>query len=233
MMTDPGMRRAHVAAYGLIWSLLLVAATLGGLWAGPSAPARQRAAQPASPPAQPTSPPAQPTPAPEQPTPPPSQPAPPPQTPPTQPQPGPTLTPPSPFVPQPGVPPQTLPPQKVAEVVIRGNERIPSEQVLAVVSTKVADPLNEEKLRNDVQAILNLGVFADAVVRIEPVPEGVRVVFVVVENPSIQKIEVKGNSVISTADILKALGVQVGAVLNTVTMRAGVRAVEKLYQDQG
>jgi outer membrane protein insertion porin family len=126
-----------------------------------------------------------------------------------------------------------LPPQKVAEVVIRGNERIPSEQVLAVVSTKVADPLNEEKLRNDVQAILNLGVFADAVVRIEPVPEGVRVVFVVVENPVIQKIEVKGNSVISTADILKALGVQVGAVLNTVTMRAGVRAVEKLYQDQG
>ncbi|TMI78786.1 MAG: hypothetical protein E6H04_11800 [Bacillati bacterium ANGP1] len=141
--------------------------------------------------------------------------------------------PPSPFVPQPGVPPQTLPPQKVAEIVVRGNERIPTEQVLRVVSTKVADPLNEEKLRNDVQAILNLGVFADAVVRIEPLPEGVRVVFVVAENPLVQTIEVKGNTAVGTADILKALGVRAGGVLNTVTMRAGVRAVEKLYQDQG
>ncbi|TMJ10717.1 MAG: hypothetical protein E6H02_07735, partial [Bacillati bacterium ANGP1] len=158
-----------MAACGLAWSLLLVAATVAGLWAGPSPPARPQAAQPAPPLAQPTPPPAQPTPPPAPPTPPPAPP--------------PTLVPPSPFVPPPGVPPQTLPPQKVAEVVVRGNEKIPTEQILRVVSTKVADPLNEEKLRNDVQAILNLGVFADAVVRIEPLPEGVRVVFVVAENP--------------------------------------------------
>src|SRR5437870_1122163 len=190
-MTGPWARRVCVAACGLAWSLLLVAATLGGLWAEPSAPAGPKAAQP--PPAQPTPPPAQPTPPPAQPGPPPA-----------QPQPSPTLVPPSPFVPQPGVPPQTLPPQKVAEIVVRGNERIPTEQVLRVVSTKVADPLNEEKLRNDVQAILNLGVFTDAVVRIEPVPDGVRVVFVVAENPLVQKIEVMGNTVVGTADILKA-----------------------------
>src|SRR5229473_568075 len=54
MMTDPWSRRAHVAAYGLIWSLLLVAATLGGLWAGPSAPApSQPAPPPQTPPTQP------------------------------------------------------------------------------------------------------------------------------------------------------------------------------------
>src|SRR5262249_10978649 len=124
-------------------------------------------------------------------------------------------------------------PQKVAEVVVRGNDKIPSDKILEVVSTKVNDPLNEDKLRSDVQAILNLGVFQDAVVRLEPVPEGVRVVFVVVENPVIDKIDVKGNTVISTEDVLKALAVPTGVVLNTVTMRAGVRAVEKVYQDKG
>ncbi len=195
-MTDPRTRTVGVAAYGLAWSLLLVAATLGGLWAQPAAPARQRAAQPPS-------------------------------------QPAPTLTPPSPFVPPPGVPPQVLPPQKVAEIVVRGNDKVPTEQILGAISTKVTDPLSEEKLRNDVQAILNLGVFADAVVRFEAVSDGVRVVFLVVENPVVQQIEVKGNTVVSTPDVLKALGVQTGAVLNTVTMRTGVRAVERLYQDQG
>ncbi len=138
-----------------------------------------------------------------------------------------------PFVPPPGAPPQTLPPQKVVAVVVRGNEHIPTDRILAVVSTKVNDPLNEEKLRSDVQAILGLGWFADAVVRLEPVEGGVRVVFIVVENPVVTRVDVRGNTVIPTPDILKALGVPEGQVLNTVTMRQGARAVEKLYQDRG
>ncbi|HYM91755.1 MAG TPA: hypothetical protein VEW91_08995 [bacterium] len=71
-MTDPRTRTVGVAAYGLAWSLLLVAATLGGLWAEPAAPGRQRAAQP---PSQPAPPPAQPAPPPSQPAPPPPPPA--------------------------------------------------------------------------------------------------------------------------------------------------------------
>ena len=102
-----------------------------------------------------------------------------------------------------------------------------------MVSTKQNDPLNEEKIRNDVQAILATGLFADAVVRLEPVPEGVRVVYVVVENPVVTSIVVKGNTVESTAAILKVLGAQTGQVLNTVAIREGARAVEKLYQDAG
>jgi outer membrane protein insertion porin family len=251
VIIDPWMRTGRVAAYSVAWMCLLVTATLGGLPPQPPAPHRPAALQPpgsqpqppAQTPSQPTVPPQSPsTPAPTPPAQTPSQPpaqpapgAPPAQAPiqpPSPPQP-PTLTPPSPFVPQPGTPPPGLPPQKVAEVVVRGNEKIPTDQILAVISTKVPDPLNEEKLRNDVQAILNLGVFQDAVVRLEPVPDGVRVVFVVVENPVIEKIEVKGNTVIPTDDVLKALGVQTGVTLNTGTMRAGVRAVEKLFQDKG
>ncbi len=138
-----------------------------------------------------------------------------------------------PFVPQPGAPQQTLPQQKVVEVVVRGNDHIPSDQVLAVVSTKPNDPLNEDKLRNDVQSILGLGYFADAVVRIEPLPEGVRVVFVVVENPVITRVDINGNTVMPAADIVKALNVPTGQVLSTVAMRNGARAVEKVYQDRG
>jgi len=240
-MIDPWTRTWRAAAYGVAWVLLLVCATLSGLWAQPSPPPSQPAPQaqqqpPSTPPAQPSIPPSAP---PAEPT-PPAQQQQPPSTPPAQPSiqppaplPTPSIAPPSPFVPQPGTPPQTLPPQKVAEVVVRGNDKVPTDQILGVLSTQVSDPLNEEKLRNDVQAILNLGVFQDAVVRLETVPDGVRVVFVVVENPVVDKIEFKGNTVIPTDDLLKALAVQTGVVLNTVTMRNGVRAVEKLYQDKG
>jgi outer membrane protein insertion porin family len=140
---------------------------------------------------------------------------------------------PSPFVPQPGTPAQTVPPQRVIAVEVQGNTHVPTSQVLAVVSTKPNDPLNEEKLRNDVQAILATGLFADAVLRLEPVPEGVNVIFVVVENPVVTSIAVKGNTVEPTAAIVKALDVQTGQVLNTVSVRDGARAVEKIYQDAG
>jgi outer membrane protein insertion porin family len=156
-----------------------------------------------------------------------------PATPPAQPAPASPVPGSQPFVPQPGTPPQTLPQQKVAEIVVRGNTHIPTDQILAVVSTKVNDPLNEDRLRNDVQAILALGEFADAVVRIEPLPEGIRVVFVVVENPVITAVDITGNTVVPTADILRVLGVSTGQVLNTVAMRNGARAIEKLYGDRG
>lgn len=242
------MRTGRVLTYSVAWMCLLVTATIGGSRAqlvpphGIVAPPPPPSSQPSPPLTPAPSPPPVQTPPPS--TPPaqaPSQPAPPapgappaqaPVQPPAAPS-QPTLTPPGPFVPQPGTPPPSLPPQKVAEVVVRGNDKVPTDQILAVVTTKAPDPLNEERLRNDVQAILNLGIFQDALVRLEQVPDGVRVVFVVVENPVIEKIDVKGNTVIPTEDIFTALAVPSGQVLNTVTMRTGVRAVEKLYQDKG
>ena len=245
-MTNPWIRTARRAACGVAWAILVVTAASASLWAQPSSPpsspSTQQPAQPQppvppqpaqpQPPGQPQQPPSQPPPPAAPGTAPPSQPSAPPAQPPAPP-PAPSLAPPSPFVPQPGVPPQALPPQKVVEVVVRGNETVPVDEILAVVSTKVNDPLNEEKLRNDVQAILNLGEFADAVVRIEPVPDGVRVAFVVVENPIVKAIDVKGNTIFPTPEIIKTLGVATGKVLNTVTMRNGIRATEKLYQDKG
>ena len=252
-MTAPNEHRKQGRVRALAAAVCAVAIAgpvLGGFWIGSALagfsapPALLRAQTPTAPPPQPAQPaPAQPvTPTtPVQPVTPtaPAQPV-TPTTPvqpvtPTAPPSAPVLPPaaPSPFVPQPGVPPQNVPPQRVVEVVVQGNVHVPTDQVLGVVSTKANDPLNEDKLRNDVQAILGTGLFADAVVRVEPLPEGVRVVFVVVENPVVSSIVINGNTVVATPDITKALGVQTGQVLNTVSVREGARAVEKLYQDRG
>jgi len=206
----------------MTWALLVAWPGSGWLAAQPSAPLT---AQQNPTPIPPATQPGQPQPAqPPQPTPPPTQPA----------QPGQQVPPaPSPFQPIPGAPPQTLPPQKVLDVVVRGNDHVPTEKVLSVVSTQPGDPLNEDRLRSDVQAILGLGLFADAVLRLEPAPNGVTVVFIVAENPVVTDVRIMGNSVISTDDILKALAVPTGQVLNTVAMRQGAQEVERLYQGKG
>lgn len=123
---------------------------------------------------------------------------------------------------------------RVREIEIRGNKNIPTEQILAAVkNTKISEPAEEEKLRVDLRAILDLGWFADAQVRLENVEDGVRVVFFVTENPVVAEIIIEGNTALPADEIQRALGVPIGEVLNLTRMREGARAVQKLYEDRG
>ena len=136
--------------------------------------------------------------------------------------------------PSPQRPPAATEPRRVTAVEIRGHRRVPTEHIMfAVTHIKVGEPVNDEQIRADIGAILDLGVFADVSARLEATQEGVRVVFLVVENPVVSEVIVEGNAVVSGDDIRKALGVRGGEVLNLKAMREGARAVQKLYEGKG
>lgn len=138
--------------------------------------------------------------------------------------------------PQPPAPPapQQAPQRRVTAIDVRGNKRVPTERIQAVITaTKVGEPLSDEKVRDDIKAIIDLGLFADVSVRLEPNDDGVRVVFFVTENPTVSEVIVEGNTVVSSDDIRRALGVPSGEVLNLNRMREGARAVQKLYEERG
>jgi outer membrane protein insertion porin family len=102
------------------------------------------------------------------------------------------------------------------------------------VTTKVGEQVSREKMTSDIEAIMRLGWFVDATVRIEGVAEGTaRLVFIVVENPVITEVVVEGNTVISSEEIVRTLNVPTGEVLNTIRVREGARAVERLYEGRG
>ena len=105
--------------------------------------------------------------------------------------------------------------------------------MLESIGVRVGELLSQERLRADVAALLATGWFADANVRIEPHPDGVRIAFLVVENPVITEVVIEGNTAIPTADVQRALNLPVGQVLNIVRLRDGARAIEKLYEERG
>lgn len=135
-------------------------------------------------------------------------------------------------------PPPAQPPAQeqrpVIGIGVRGNQRIPTEQILAAVTrTKVGEPFSEEKIREDIRAINELGFFADVTARTEVETGGLRVIFVVIENPVVTEVIVEGHTVVSADEIRRALGVPTGEVLNIIRMREGTRAIQKLYEDRG
>jgi len=159
-------------------------------------------------------------------------------TPAPTPTPSPTATPtptPAPASPRgtPSPAPAPTPAQRIVGIEVVGNRNIPLEQIMAVITLRPGQTFDPERLRADAEAIVALGWFADVSARVETEAAGVRVIFVLVENPVVVAVVVEGNTVIPSEDILKALDVPLGQVLNSRRLRDGARAVEDLYEKKG
>ncbi len=135
--------------------------------------------------------------------------------------------------PSPTPPPTPARPARIVDILVLGTQNVSPEVVYAAIGSRAGELVDQDRVRQDVEQILATGLFADVVVRLQSVDDGVQLVFVVVENPVVRQVEITGNTVVPTDELRSALGVQEGRVLNTVDLRAGARAVEKLYQDRG
>ncbi|MDR7446875.1 MAG: BamA/TamA family outer membrane protein [Armatimonadota bacterium] len=124
-------------------------------------------------------------------------------------------------------------PARIVDIVVLGTQNVSPEVVYGAIGSRAGELLDQDRVRQDVEQILATGLFADVVVRLQSTEDGVQLIFVVVENPVVRRVEITGNTVVPTEELRAALGVREGGVLNTVDLRAGARAVEKLYQDRG
>jgi len=121
----------------------------------------------------------------------------------------------------------------VTAVAVTGANFVPESTVLAVVKVRPGDSLAADKIKQDMQAIYDLGYFFDVTSNFTEVPEGVKVTYQVLENPALTDIVVKGNTKVTTEQIGKLVTVKKGQVLNSKTLNENMRAVEQYYHDQG
>ncbi len=123
--------------------------------------------------------------------------------------------------------------KKVTAVSVSGNLSVPESDIMAVVKLKPGDTLSADKVQQDLRAIYELGSFFDVVSNFTEVPEGVKVVYTVMENPALKDIVIKGNTKVSADKIKSMLTVSSGKVLNTKVLGDNARKIESYYHDQG
>lgn len=121
----------------------------------------------------------------------------------------------------------------VTAVAVSGNATIPEDTVMAAVKVKPGSTLTPDAVKQDMQAIYELGYFFDVVANFTEVPEGVKVVYTVMENPVLTDIVVQGNTKVSTEKITDILKLEKGKILNTKTLNENARGIEQYYHDQG
>ena len=79
----------------------------------------------------------------------------------------------------------------VTKISVKGNKITKAEDIEAVITTKPGMELTQEGLAKDLHAIYGLGWYYDLQPEFVEVPEGVQLVYHVLENPVYQKLEVE------------------------------------------
>jgi outer membrane protein insertion porin family len=143
---------------------------------------------------------------------------------------------------QPTTTQQPQEPQKLVEdVVITGNRRNRTADLLFYIQTRPGDPYNEAQVTRDFTTLMNLGFFnrtESRVLREEGPRGGVIVTFQVKELPIIRDLQFEGLHSVPESDVLKAfrerhVGIQKENVSDPVKLANAVRVLKELLASKG
>ncbi len=121
---------------------------------------------------------------------------------------------------------------RVAQIIIRGNDRIESDAIERMIKTKPGDLFVPKDLSADLKSVYSMGYFEDIRIEAEDSPEGKIVTFHVKEKQTIRNILLKGNKAYDDEEVLENLTIKTGSILNVFQIQNNIRRIEELYKEK-
>lgn len=121
----------------------------------------------------------------------------------------------------------------ITKQIIEGNVAVPEAEIAAALKTKPGMQFTEAGLSEDLSAIYDLGWFYDLRPEFKTVPEGVQVIYHVMENPVYQKTEVEGNTVLDKQKVASFFDLEQGKIANLKDINKCVQKLEEEYRSNG
>ena len=122
--------------------------------------------------------------------------------------------------------------ETVAKVSISGNKRIEADAIRRRIKTEPGSVFAAKDLAKDLKSIWAMGYFEDIRIETEDSPEGKIIIFEVKEKSTIRYLRIKKNSVIKEDEILEALTIKTGSILNIFQLQNNAKIIEELYKDK-
>ncbi len=122
---------------------------------------------------------------------------------------------------------------KVVGIEVQGNQHISTAYIITALNIKVGDYITKEGIKKEMENILKLGYFQDVKARLFPEKDGVKVAFIVKENPVIKSITIKGSTVFSEDELKNLMILSPGQVLNKRILERDLNRITKYYQEKG
>lgn len=123
--------------------------------------------------------------------------------------------------------------KKITKQIIKGNVNISEEEIASALKTKQGMELTEEAITEDLSAIYDLGWFYDLHTEYNLVPEGVQVIYNVLENPLYKQYKVNGNTVIPADKVKACFDLEQDKTANLKQINKCVQKLEEEYRSNG
>jgi outer membrane protein insertion porin family len=121
----------------------------------------------------------------------------------------------------------------ILDVSVQGNVEVVTEHIMSIITSKAGEPVDEERLRKDAEAIFELGFFIATDYRVTDKADGVDVLFLVQENPVVSKINFEGNTVYPDEKLEEMIFTKPGMIFNRTFFRNDLQRIREKYQEDG
>ncbi len=123
---------------------------------------------------------------------------------------------------------------RIVDMAVAGNRQAPDAMILRQLRTSLPD---REATRDDLVTamadLFDLGLFSHVFVELRPSGAGYLALFTMAEHPVVRAVEVSGNRLIPSREILAAAADQTGRTLNTAALAAGLDRLVDSYRRRG
>ncbi|GHV53165.1 outer membrane protein assembly factor [Synergistales bacterium] len=121
----------------------------------------------------------------------------------------------------------------ILSITVEGNTEVITDHILSSVTSKAGAPLDQNRLTRDADAIYGQGFFSNVDYRIEDEPDGVNIIFTVVENPVVGGINFIDNTIYSEDKLRDLCFTKPGMIFNRVFFRNDLQRIKEKYQQDG
>jgi outer membrane protein insertion porin family len=122
--------------------------------------------------------------------------------------------------------------EQVVDVRVVGNEAVPLHMIVPNIRTRAGRPFDLQQVEDDVRRLTKSRKFVNVTTRYQRSPEGIIVIFEVVERPTLRYVRYPGATLRRTT-LDKQSGLKVGEPVDPYVVDEARRKLEEYYQSKG
>ena len=121
----------------------------------------------------------------------------------------------------------------VSSLEIIGSVNVPVSEVAKKIPIKVGGYFSKNKIIKGQRELLETGMYREVIPDVYQYPEGLVVVYSVIENPIVNGVQIEGNTKYATEELKSLVNIEPGKVLNLNNLRDARDKILKKYNEDG
>lgn len=123
--------------------------------------------------------------------------------------------------------------QQIDQIRVEGNRRSEADAVLAVVQSRPDQPLDRERVRDDIRRIFALGFYTDVQVDLSTQGGEQVLTYIVAEKPSVRRVVYQGNDELDDEELGEVVDIRAFGILDLAKVARNADKIRDLYIEKG